>query len=212
MLAVERFELRLVDRLERGLGLARPRVRMTTEQRLAELAVGEELRRRLVLRDALQPLIPEDVDLVGGQRRTDRDVGDEIDQSRREFGEPAGDERRVVLRNGRGQRAAHAEDVAPDFSARTGLRALLDHIRRQLRKSGEIRRIARIAGQDRQGDRNLRDRGLARDDDAQAVRQRTLDARRELERTLGPDRRPLVLRQHVARRGQHEADCAEHSA
>ena len=43
VVAVERLDFRAIDRLQRGLGFARARVRMVAEQRAPELAVGQEL-------------------------------------------------------------------------------------------------------------------------------------------------------------------------
>ena len=99
MRAVERLELRAIDRLDRCLALAGARVRVLAEQRAAERPIREELRRRLALRNSLQVLLLQNRDLVGGQRRVHRDVGDQVDEPRRELGEAADRQRRVVLRN-----------------------------------------------------------------------------------------------------------------
>ncbi len=96
---MERDELVAIDRLERRLGLARPGVRMVAEQRPPELAVGEELRRRLVLRCRLHPLLLQDRDLVRRKRGVHRNVRDQIDQARRELRQAADRKRRIVLRD-----------------------------------------------------------------------------------------------------------------
>ena len=183
---MELLQLRAVDRPQRRLGLARSRVGMLAEERAAEFAVREELRRCLLLRHVLQPLLLQDRDLVGGHRRVHRDVGHEIDQLRRELREAARRQRRVVLRDGSGQRSAHAEELTPDLAARPRLRAFLHDVGGERRQPGEDRGIAGISGPNGERHRHFRYDFLSRDDDAQAVGQCFLDARRELERTLRP--------------------------
>ena len=204
MIAVEGHQLRPVHRVERRFGLAGPRVGMLAEQRGAERPVRQELRRRLLLRHRLQMLLLEDRHLVLGNRRVHRDVGNQVDEARRELRQAADRHRREVLRRGRRQRPAHAEDVAPDLAAVLGLRPFLDQVRGQRREAGEIRRIARVAGQHRQRDRDLRNRRLPRDDDPQPVGQCLLDPRRELKRPLGSDGRSLLSEGRSGHGDEHD--------
>ena len=121
---------------------------MLAEQRLPERRGSRANCGDAFCCDALQVLLLQDRDLVLGNRRVHRDVGDEIDQPRRELRQAARRDRREVLRRRRRQRAAHPEDVAADLPAVLRLRPFLDQVRGQRREPGQIGRIARVAGQD----------------------------------------------------------------
>ena len=85
MIAVKRHQPRAIHPLQRRLGLAGARVRMRAEQLAAERPVGQELRRRLLLRHRLQMLLLQDGELVLGDGRVHRHIRDEADQPRREL-------------------------------------------------------------------------------------------------------------------------------
>ncbi len=149
---MEGDELLTIQELERRLGLARPRVRMIAEQHPAERAVRQRLRGSLLLLHALQMLLFENGQLVFGERRIHRHVGDEIDEARRVFGESAGRDRCVILRRCGGNPPTHAERIAPDLPAGLRLRAFLNQVGGQRRQPGLIRRIARVAGENAEQD------------------------------------------------------------
>ena len=86
---MERHELGAVHRVERRRRFAGARVGMLAEQRPPEFAVGDKLRRRLLLLNRLQVLLLQDRELVLGNGRVHRHVGDELQQPRCELRKPA---------------------------------------------------------------------------------------------------------------------------
>ena len=166
---MERFDPGAFDGLQRRFGLARPGVRMIPEQRPPELPVREKLRRRLLLHHVLQPLLFQNRDLVGRQRRVHRHVGHEIDELRRELRQAADAQRGEILRDRRGERAAHPEHLPANLFARPALRAFLHGVGRHRGETGQLRRIAGKPRQDGQHHGDLGHHGLACDDHPQAV-------------------------------------------
>ena len=109
--------------------------------------------------------------------------------------------------------ASNYAAYVPDLPGCIATGATVEETERRLRQAGEIRRIARKARKDRERDGHLRHGGLPRDDDAQAVGERFLDARRELERPLGAD--PwTILRTGDGGKQRERGDrgCAVHCA
>ena len=205
---MERDELRAVHRLERRFGLAGARVRMLAEQLLrgtcgspgtaATPSAASTACRCCCFRIATSSSGIVGFIATSATRSMSRGANSD---------RPRTDTDVIVLRRGRRQRSAHAEDVAPDLPAALRLRPFLDQSPPSATR-GRSDPPDRSSSPDRHGqrDRDLRHRRLPRDDDAQPVGQRPLDARRELERPLGPDGQaaPAPTPCASARRREHD--------
>ena len=170
------------QRLGRDAGA---RVRVLAEQRLPEQLVGHELRRRRLRLQLLRGVGLHQVDLGLRERRIAHDVGQHRQHLRQRLGQAAHLERGGVLAGGAATRLAPIANTSRlSCSLDRVVGAFLRRLGDELRQARLVGRIDREARLDRSGCADtFGTRAVAHGDDAQAVRQRALDARRRRERT-----------------------------
>jgi hypothetical protein len=108
--------------------------------------VGEE-RRLSALRDqVLERVLLRQLQLVGGERRAQRDVGHQLQNFVVELREGGSGNGRVVGTRARAERRADARHFVGDAAARARLGALVEHAGQDVGQAGQRGRVVRVAG------------------------------------------------------------------